>query len=211
LRNNGKDVFRRPSDGSGSAELIYTDGLSNKSPTSWSPDGKYLLYGTGRDSETGADLWILPDPGTNQTARKPIPFMRTRFDERQGKFSPDGHWVSYVSNESGKLEVYAAPFPGPGGKQRISVAGGSLARWRPGGKEIFYVARDGRLMAAEINVSGNTLQVGSVNALFGPILQGGGFMYDVAADGRRILAVVQSPPHLQPLTLVENWTALLKK
>ena len=85
---------------------------------------------------------------------KPFPFVNTSFDEALGQFSPDGRWVAYHSNESGRHEVYVQPFPGPGGKWQISTSGGIEPRWRRDGKELFYIAPDGKLMAAPIQSAG---------------------------------------------------------
>ena len=86
----------------------------NKTPTDWSPDGRFILYRQG-DPNTGQDLWVLPMMGE----RKPFPFVKTNFEEREGHFSPDGRWVAYVSNESGRFEIYVQPFPGSGGKWQV--------------------------------------------------------------------------------------------
>ena len=130
-----------------------------------------------------------------------------------GQFSPDGKWVAYNSSESGRQEVYATPFPGPGGKRQISTGGGGYPRWRSDGKEIFYAARAGRLMAAAITEKGDTLEVGRIMPLmFSAFPASPGYQYDVSADGQRFLAVV--PPeqsNAAPLTLVQNWVAGLKK
>jgi hypothetical protein len=109
-------------------------------------------------------------------------------------------------------EIYIAPFPGSGGRLQVSTAGGQQPRWRRDGKEIFYVAPDSRLMAAEVNVKGATLEVGRVQPLFNGVLTGVFFQYDVALDGQRFLALVpveQTGP--DRLTLVQNWTSGLKK
>jgi hypothetical protein len=126
------------------------------------------------------------------------------------KFSPDGHWVAYVSNESGRNEVYVAPFPGPGPKRQISVAGGSFPRWRPDSKEIFYGA-NGMLMAAEVAIKNGNVEVRAIRSLGIPVTFPH-YRYDVSADGQRFLVAApreQKTP--APLTLVYNWTLLLKK
>ena len=140
--------------------------------------------------------------------------MRTEFNEDNPQFSPDGHWMAYQSDESGRNEVYVAPFPGPGGKRQVSTAGGNGARWRADGKELFYVAPDARLMAAEVNATCGTLEVGKVQPLFGGLqtIFNVTTTYDVSTDGQRIL--VRLPPEGEtgaPLTVVQNWTAGLKK
>jgi len=200
------DIYRKLASGEGGEELLYADGLS-KYPTSWSPDGKFVMYYATGDSTTGYDLWILPLTGD----RKPFPFLRTGFNELLGQFSPDGHWVAYTSDESGRYETYVAAFPGPGGKRQASSAGGFVPRWRADGKELFYVALDGRLMSAELALKGTALELGGVRALFGP-LPSNGYQYDVSPDGQRILAVVSSEQTaLAPLTMAQNWPAGLKK
>jgi Tol biopolymer transport system component len=202
------NLYRKPADGSRNEELLYADKL-NKMPWSFSPDGKYLAY-TVQDPKTGFDIWILPDPLGVPGASKPYPFVQTEFNEYDPQFSPDGHWIAYYSNESGRNEVYATPFPGPGGKRQVSTAGGTLARWRADSKELFYVSADSRLMAAEVEAKGGTFEVGNVDALSGPLSGLGA--YDVSADGQRFLAIL--PPEGdsgEPLTVVQNWMAGLKK
>ena len=116
----------------------------------WSPDGRFLLY-RSIDPKTGSDIWALPLDGD----RKPFPVVQTNFDERDGQFSPDGKWIAYQSNESGRFEIYVQPFPGPGGKSQVSTNGGAQVRWRRDGKELFYIALDGRLMAVPIRLASN--------------------------------------------------------
>jgi WD40-like Beta Propeller Repeat len=132
--------------------------------------------------------------------------MRTEFNEQGPQFSPDGHWIAYQSNESGRYEAYVAPFPGPGGKRQVSTAGGTLPQWRADGKELFYRAADNRLMAAEVDAKGDVLEVKKVQPLFGPIV--GATSYDVSADGQRFLTLVPVGGETDtPLTVVQNWTA----
>ena len=105
-----------------------------------------------------------------------------------GQFSPDGRWVAYVSDESGRNEVYVAPFPGPGGKWQISTAGGTYPRWRRDGTEIFYVSPDSKLMSAAVNGKGLSFEVGAVTPLFEThLVTGSRYAYDVSADGQRFL------------------------
>lgn len=215
-RNGHADLYRKPSSRTGNEELLYADNLE-KRPTSWSRDGKFLLYSAAGDLKTGQDLWVLPEPGgAPGLGNKPFPFQRTPFSEYHGEFSPDGRWISYQSDESEHFEIYAAPFRGPnataGARRQISTAGGVLARWSRDGKEIFYVGSDRQLMAAEVDTRDDTLKVSRVRSLFGPLITGRGFLYGVSADGQRFLAVVtgEQKPNT-PLTLVQNWTAGLKK
>ena len=218
-RKGAGDLYRKLADGSGGEELVYADPL-NKDPSSVSPDGKVLLYSANRaQKSTVQDLWVLPLEGE----RKPFPFLQTAFSERKARFSPDGHWIAYESNESGRNEIYVAPFNGsvgtpggtpgntPGGKRQISSAGGTWPRWRRDGKELFYMEAGGRLMAAQVSVKGAAMEVGAVMPLFNVPVRAS-LAYDVAADGQRFLVVV--PPEqnaAEPLTLVQNWMGLLKK
>jgi Tol biopolymer transport system component len=210
-RKGPSDLYRKKSNGAGSEEVLYADSLA-KRVTSWSADGRFLLYDVSNDPKTGYDIWVLPNPLGPPGASKPWPFLRTRFNELNAQFSPDGKWVAYSSDESGRFEIYATPFPGPGGKRQISTGGGRYPRWRSDGKEIFYTTNVGRLTVAEVTEQSDTLEVGAITPLFGPLQIGNGYQYDVSADGQRFLALV--PPEQTssaPLTLVQNWTAGLKK
>jgi WD40 repeat protein len=140
-----------------------------------------------------------------------VPF---RFAERFGKFSPDGRWVAYSSNESGRFEIYVTPFPGPGPNILISTAGGEWPRWRHDGRELFYVAPDSMLMAAEVNGEGSHFTISAVRPLFQMHPGGIPYQYDVSRDGQRILVstlVERAMPAPTPIMVVANWTALPKK
>jgi Tol biopolymer transport system component len=103
-----------------------------KAPHDWSPDGKFILYGL-LSSKGATDLWLLPLFGD----QKPTPFIQTEFNESQGRFSPDGRWVAYISNESGPFQIYVQSFPSSGGKWQVSTNGGAQPQWRRDGKELF--------------------------------------------------------------------------
>ena len=130
-----------------------------------------------------------------------------------GKFSPDGRWVAYVSNDSGRDEVYVAPFPGPGARVQISSGGGSQPRWRGDGRELFYLSADTKMMAADLSVAAGNLRVGAVRSLFGTTLGGiNGYLYDVTPDGQRfIVAQDFKKTSTMPLAIVTNWPVELKK
>jgi hypothetical protein len=144
--------------------------------------------------------------------RKPLPFLRTEFIERDGKFSPDGPWVAYESNELGRSEIYVRPFPASDadGKWMVSQGGGREARWRGDGKEVFYLAPDGSVMAVPVAASGSAFQPGTPSALFKTRPNPAG--WDVTADGTRFLFTVPAGDTAEsPLTIVLNWTSLLRK
>jgi Tol biopolymer transport system component len=204
------DLYRKPSNGAGPEELLYAD-EKEKYPSSFSPDGKWLLYMVYLDPSSKDQLWILPVEETPPSERKPVPFAPTRFNSSWGEFSPDGRWIAYVSDESTRNEIYVAPFPGPGRKGRISPAGGNQPLWRTDGKEIFYISSDRRLMVAEVSSKGDALEIGAVRPLFGPIPEVFGRSYDVSADGQRFLVTVAQQSNSEPLTVVHDWTAGLKK
>jgi len=208
--NGHLDLYRKASNGAGAEELLYSD-ARQKYPTSFSPDGKSFLYMVYVDGGSKNQLWILPLDATPAGERKPVPFAPTAFNSSWGQFSPDGRWAAYASDESQRNEIYVAPYPGPGAKKQISSAGGDQPIWRRDGKEIFYVAPNGQMMAAEVSSKGGSLEVGAVRALFGPIPPLLGSGYDVSADGQRFLVRTEAVQSDEPLTLVRNWTALLKK
>ncbi len=200
------DLYQRASNGAGTEEVLPESNLT-KYPTSWSRDGRFVLYYTWGDPKTRADLWVLPMFGD----RKPFPILQTEAIEAKGRFSPDGRWIAYISDESRQLEVYLTPFPGPGGKQQVSIAGGSEPRWRGDGKELFYLAADNKLMAAEVKIKDSTLEIGAVRSLFEthPAQQG---RVNVTADGQRFLInTLVEEKGSSPVTLVVNWTADLKR
>jgi Tol biopolymer transport system component len=213
------DIFRKPSNGAAKEEVLFhSDSL--KTPLDWSSDGRWLLF-TERAKDTGSDLWALPDAsGPTGLQRKPIPYLVTPFNEAQAKFSPDGKWVAYASNESGTVEVYVRPFPASsGGKWLVSNGGGNQVLWRPDGKELFYIAPGGSLMAAEVHVTGSAFEVGVPKALFRPQILGGlgsapitAWRYGVSKDGQRFLMnTILEQSDSTPMTVLTDWTAVLKK
>jgi Tol biopolymer transport system component len=202
------DLYRIPANGTGEEERLYADDHT-KSAASWSPDGRFLLYTLYTGSQM--NLWALPlTPNPPGSQRRPFPVVQSSFNAVSAQFSPDGHWIVYASNESGRMEVYATAFPpGAGGKRQISSAGGGMPRWRQDGKEILYAAPDRQIMAAEIAIRGEALEVGKVRALF--LSPGGTANFEVTADGQRFLfAIPVNDKASEPLTLIQNWTATLK-
>ena len=148
--------------------------------------------------------------------QKPAPYIQTEFAETQGRFSPDGRWVAYISNESGLFQVYVQSFPSSGGKWQVSTGGGAQPHWRRDGKELFYLAPDRKLMAVEVNGTGPTFVPGVPKPLFdahvSTAFPGNAHYYTVTGDGQRFLVntfVGESTP--VPFTIVMNWTAGLKR
>jgi Tol biopolymer transport system component len=190
--------------GTGAEEvLLAADG--NQFPTSWSPDGKNLLYIT-RDPKTSWDIDVLPLEGD----RKPHPFLHTPFAEVRSRFSPNGRWVAYQSNESGRAEIYVQAFPGPGGKWQISTAGGTDPKWGPDGRELFYLAQN-KMMRVEVK-TGASFEAGIPAPLFGVALRPitVSSRYLLSPDGKRFLllgSLLQDTT--PPTTVVLNWTAEL--
>jgi hypothetical protein len=139
--------------------------------------------------------------------------MQTPFAESDGRYSPDGRWIAFVSNESGRAEVYVAPFPATGLKRRVSVGGGEAPRWRRDERELFFRAPDDTIMAAEVDGRGSEMKVGTVKPLFKaqPVI-GRGDAYDVSPDGQRFLVnTLVEEAASAPLTLVVNWLASPKR
>jgi Tol biopolymer transport system component/predicted Ser/Thr protein kinase len=209
------DIYQKSSNGAGSEEpLLKTS--EDKIPLDCSPDGKLLLYQVYAGPKTQSDLWILPlgNSGPDATP-KPYPFLQTEFNEYDGRFSPDGRWVAYTADESGRNEVYIRLLSDSAGSGRwqVSIAGGTGPRWRGDGKEMFYISPDNTIMAAEIQLKTSTAEVSDVRRMFEvPLIVHIIYpSYDVAADGNRILVNVQYGSQNQsPLTLVLNWDAALK-
>jgi len=201
------DIYVKSSSGAGQEELLFGSNLG-KRPSDWSSDGNYILYTSVNDPKTKNDLWVLPMNGD----RKPFSFLQTEFNEGGGRFSADGKWVAYNSDESGKAEVYVRPFPGPGGKWQISATCGSSPRWRNDGKEIYYFSADNKLMAAELKSSGTAIEVGTIKTLIDFQSKGQTVLEDVTGDGQKFLMRIASGGTVfSPLTLVTNWPEELKR
>ena len=213
-RTGTRDLYLKAAGGAGAEERLLAS-PQDKLATDWSADGRFLLY-YSVDPQTNRDLWVVPIEGD----RTPWVFLKTPFDERQGTFSPDGRWVAYQSNESGRNEIYIRPFAGPeasgaaapaaGGQWQVSTAGGIYPRWRRDGKELFYIGPTGTLMAASITVTGATLAPGAPASLFPTRIVGGGAdagqgrQYDVTRDGRFLINTVLDEA-AAPITLLLNW------
>jgi eukaryotic-like serine/threonine-protein kinase len=219
-RRNGKwGLYQKLSNGTGSEELLV-ESDQVVSPMSWSADDKYILYML-QDPKTGYDGWALPLTGD----RKPFPILNTVFAEAHPQISPDGKWVAYGSDETGRREIYVQSFPPGAGKWQISSSGGNYARWRRNGKELFFMeaTTGGKMFFAGIDSTGGTLKFSAPRPLFdsGYVNQSFGHtgnwnVYAVSTDGQRFL-IPRPESNLTgastntPITVVLNWTAGLKK
>ncbi len=222
-------LFEKASSGAGEEKELYKKPGETKIPSSWSRDGRFLLYYSFRTPKTGSDLWVLPLEGD----RKPVPLLGTEFNESVGSFSPDMRWIAYASDESGREEIYVRPFvagtkgasgssePALGeGKWQVSkdgaatitpITSGSRPVWRADGKEIIFSGPNGSPMGVDVNGTGAAFQAGVPKQLFATPATIG--TWDVTADGKRFLMGV--PPGGQntdePITVILNWQASLKK
>jgi len=207
-------LFRKDAGGS-SDEQRVTDGPHQQYASDWSRDGRFFIYfeiapGTQRD------LWILPftPEGKLPENAKPSPYLRTKFNESNARFSPEPspRWVAYQSDETGRYEVYISGFPEPRVRLQISTGGGQYPQWGAGGRELFYVAPDNKLIVADLKVTLGAVQRSPPRALFTlPIIDNGWSPYDTAADGQRFLVRAVPQQASPPLTMIVNWPALLKK
>jgi Tol biopolymer transport system component len=192
------DLYERRLAGAAGTEQRLLVNDQNKQATDWSRDGKYLLF-SSIDPKTNSDIWAMQMDG-----RKPFPVVQTAFQESGARVSPDGQWIAYHSNKSGRQEVYLQPFPGPGADVPVSTTGGTSPRWRQDGKEIFYVAPDGRLMAVSTRPTPPRSPL-ELNAPV-PLFQSSADEYMVAPDGQRFLLYVTSaPPITSPFSVILNW------
>jgi len=209
-------VAEKRADGSGMARVLAGNGNGGDSPTDWSRDGRYVVF-TRQLEKTGLDVWLLPRDSSEQM---PMPFVQSTANEHYGRLSPDGRWLAYASDESGRDEVYVRPFPSGDGRWQISSGGGREPRWRGDARELFFIAADRSMMAAPVssNATGPTpaLQPGTAQRLFDtrlPALSTFAWMYDVAADGKRFLLAspVDASTATPTLNVVVNWDATLKQ
>jgi len=204
-RGGAPHVYEVPSNGMGQPRLI-SDPSSNDYPTCWSTDGRYLAL--MRRVMGNWEVWIMPFSGD----RKPFAFLTGSFSYSVPAFSPDVHWLAYQSDESGQNEVYVTTFPKAAGKWRISMTGGTAPVWRSDGRELYYVAPDRTLMAADVNALGQDLKVGAVHSLFNlGTSQVVGEKFDVARDGRFLVARDMPDLHPAPMVIMVNWAEELKK
>ena len=210
-----QNIYRKEAGGAGSEQRV-TESANAQFPSDWSRDGRLVLY-YELAPDTQRDLWVLPvaPDGKPAAAR---PYLRTRFNEYYGRFSPPLHpelgprWVAYMSDESGRDEVYVQGFPEPRSKFQISTNGGSFPEWSPDGRELYYLSADGKLMAVGVTIGADSVSPTTPRELF--VLRLGATTnaspYSVAPDGKRFLVLTPAGGSL-PLEVIVNWPALLKQ
>jgi len=219
----GQNLYQKASNGTGTEEALLKPGEAKYGDTKyaydWSPDGRSLLYGFG--GGRNIELWVLPLSGND---RQPTLYLKQPgFNVSQARFSPDGRFVAYASDASGRNEVYVQPFPdAAGGKWMMSQGGGNQPRWRRDGKELFYISADSKVVAVPIATT-PAFVPGALKPLFSAPIWGGSrtnnvTRYDVTPDGQKFLInVLQGDQTSQqtgspaPMTVVQNWVAGLKK
>jgi Tol biopolymer transport system component len=211
---SGIDLFQKPTTGDADATILLrfpAEDAATKNPSSWSRDGQFLLF-TRTGTNTVDDIWVLPLQGNAQA----VPFLQTQSSESQGRFSPDGHWVAYSSNESGRSEVYVRPFKLPGAaaspvgaKTQLSRDGGSSPAWNENGQEVIFRSPSaGAPTAVDVTPTATPFHVGIPKQLFSTP----NVPWAVTADGKRFLVSMPPAQDVQaPVTVVLNWEAALKR
>ena len=200
VRGTRQDLWMRRLDGSPEQSFLETG--DQYVPLDWSRDGRFLLIATVPAKERNYQIWAI-EAGT----KRQIPVATEPGDRFSGRFSPDGKSVAYQSDESGTTEIYVKPFPGPGGKWKVSEGGGLTPRWRGDGRELYYSTPEGKIMAVPVG-AGPSFEAGAAAVLFSRPNNG----FDVSADGQRFFVdALPDDSGSPPLSMLVNWTALLKK
>jgi len=208
LRDGIYNLFARATAG-GEQEERITRSERTQGVLDWSPDGQFLLY--GQDSPTvGTDLWIQPMNGANT----PVTYVKTRLIALYASFSPDGRWIAYNSDESGRQEIYVRSFPGGETRRIASQKGGNYPKWAPDGVALFYISLEGELMSVPVRKTSNSLEFGSPQMLFRMRVARPSrfsYPYDVLPDGRRFLVLLPTQDEAPSLTVVLGWKPARRK
>jgi len=209
-----RNLFRKDASGGGTEQRL-TQSPNPQLANDWSRDGRWLLYHEVTPG-TQRDLWVLPmsPDGKPVPEAKPKPYLQTQFDELWGRFSPEAtpRWIAYQSDETGRYEVYIRAFPEPRGEFQISTGGGQYPQWGASGRELFYVSPDNKLMVVSLKLGADSVTPSTPRELFPlPVVDTGWSPYDTAPDGQRFLVRATPGQAGQPLTVIVNWPALLKK
>ena len=204
-RNDTFDIWIKPVHGALDTEEFLYGTAENEWPLDWSGKNHFLLYTRRDQNYTSSDLLALPMMGDDRT---PVVVADTRFEERMGKFSPDGCWIAYETDESGRFEIVVQAFPKPGRIERVSTNGGIAPRWSVDGREIYFIAPDGKMMAVPVTTSCSTFNPGKPEQLFPTHIAQGPFTfsYTVSRDGRFLINNRQvEEASVSPITLIFNW------
>jgi Tol biopolymer transport system component len=207
------NLYLKSSSGAGNEDVLLESPQATAA-MDWSRDGRFIIYRVVNPN-VGRELWVLPLFGD----RKPYPFVVTSFNASYAQFSPDGRWVAYQSDESGQYQIYVQPFSGSAGKSQVSNAGGTHPRWNKNGKELFYIAADGKLMSVSVEIAAGseTFKARTPVELFATHLvevppSAQRQQYAVSPDGRRFLMNIPiESAEVSPITVVLNWNPGAKK
>jgi serine/threonine protein kinase len=220
-RNGVFDIYQKSAADAGGEDHLVLTTPQNKGVSDSSRDGRFVLYRS--PGKEGFDIWALPMSGANASPEgrshqvmdgegKPVAVAQTSFEERDGQFSPDGKWIAYQSNESGRMEIWVQTFPGPAGKLQVSTNGGAQVRWGPDGKELFYIALDGHLMSVPIRFTNSqTVEAETPVELFathvgGAVQATSAQFYSVSPDGKQFLMnTIVTEAGNSPITVILNW------
>ena len=202
------NLYRKVLGGTPGSEELLLQTSEVKFAMDWSSDGRFLLYDSINPTK-GFDVWALPLEGD----RKPIEVVQTDFNERLAQFSPDGKWIAYQSDKTGRYEIYVQPFPGSGGGSTVSTNGGTQVRWNRSGRELFYVSADDRLMAVPIRFgsNGTTVEPGTPLGLFATNVGSDAadtnrHQYMVSPDGQSfVMNSASGEASASPITVILNW------
>ena len=199
VRDGIPGIYQKDVSGAEDLELLFTNHASVH-PTAWSPDGRFLLF-EQTDPKSGSDIWVLPVRGDHT----PHSYLASPFSESDARFSPDGKWVAYTSDESGRQEVYVQRFPDPRDKVQVSTSGAVSPRWAPDGHELYFLSIGRQLMAVRIGLT-NPLQVGSPTRLFDTSVDLGANRYVPSRDGKRFLfSLGLADINAAQIVVVLNW------
>ena len=208
-RNGSFDLYLKAATGAGQEEVLVELGTPTGWGTDWSKDGRFILC-QKPGGKTGQDLWIAPQFDD----QKPYPFLQTEFDEQEGTFSPDGKWIAYVSDETGRNEIYVQSFPLSGSKFQVSSGGANEPYWSTDGTELFYMTADRNLVAVPIKLS-PIFEPGLPKRLFSiPVVTSQRHCYAVSSDGKRFLVmnpIEEETESYSSMRVILNWTSLLKR
>jgi len=204
-------IYQKTVNGIGQKEALEKAPTGSWVPSDWSRDGRYLV-GWGHNGNKSS-IWVLPlSPEAAGGERKSVPYLNEGFNELNPKLSPNGQWIAYDSDETGRDEIFVQTFPKPGGKWQVSANGGTRPVWSRDGQELYFIGLDGKLMAVDVKGGpGSSFEAGAPNPLFDTHTVGDRTItFDVSKDGRFLIPTWISDLG-GPITVIVNWQAALKK